>query len=76
MFSGPFDDGFKQVGNAVSPLVAQKLGEFIGAHLAGIGTDKFYQGVPPIKVDGPVGPGFAVTINGIKRQRERLRAVA
>lgn len=76
MFSGPFDDGFKQVGNAVSPLVAQKLGQFIAANLSGAKTDIYSRGVPPITVDGPLGSGFAVTINGIKRQRNRLRAVA
>jgi DNA (cytosine-5)-methyltransferase 1 len=74
IFSGPFDDGFKQVGNAVSPLVAKKLGEFISARLMGSSLKRFYDGVPPIDVDGPVGPGFAVTINGIKRKSERARA--
>jgi DNA (cytosine-5)-methyltransferase 1 len=70
-FNGPFDDGFKQVGNAVSPLVARQLGEFVGALLAAENTSAFEHGQPPISVDGPVGPGFAVTINGIKRRRER-----
>lgn len=75
-FSGPFDDGFKQVGNAVSPLVSKKFGEFIANRLAGKPSDDFYRGVPPITIESPVGPGFAVTINGIKRQRERARAAA
>ena len=72
VFAGPFDDGFKQVGNAVSPLVAQRLGEFLAAKLVGGRTDAWTNGVPPIVIDGAVGPGFAVTINGIKRQRERI----
>ena len=76
LFSGPFDDGFKQVGNAVSPLVAQRLGEFVAAQLVGQSTDKWLEGVPPIEVSGAVGPGFAVTINGIKRQRARKNAAA
>ena len=76
VFEGPFDDGFKQVGNAVSPLVARQLGEFIAARLAGNSVEAFAVGVPPIDVKGPVGPGFAVTINGIKRQREKLREAA
>jgi DNA (cytosine-5)-methyltransferase 1 len=76
MFSGPFDDGFKQVGNAVPPLVAHKLGQFIATQLAGKDCGKFFVGIPPIPVEGSVGPGFAVTINGIKRQRERARAAA
>jgi DNA (cytosine-5)-methyltransferase 1 len=76
VFEGPFDDGFKQVGNAVSPMVASRLGEFIAARLAGNSMESFSAGVPPIDVRGPVGPGFAVTINGIKRQREKLREAA
>lgn len=72
VFSGPFDDGFKQVGNAVSPLVARQLGEFIAAHLFDAGAGMRTAGMPPIEVTEPVGPGFAVTINGIKRQRDRV----
>lgn len=76
IFEGPFDDGFKQVGNAVSPLVAEKLGEFIAAKLAGAELEKFRHGVAPISVIAPVGPGFAVTINGIKRQRAGVKFAA
>lgn len=76
VFSGPFDDGFKQVGNAVSPLVARQLGEFIAGRLFNAGVDGWATGVPPIGVTGPVGPGFAVTINGIKRQRDRVLVAA
>jgi DNA (cytosine-5)-methyltransferase 1 len=74
VFCGPFDDGFKQVGNAVSPLVAKALGEFVAARLTGVDEDAYTRGVPPIIVTEPVGPGFAVTINGIKRQRDKDRA--
>jgi len=70
-FVGPFDDGFKQVGNAVSPMVATALGEFIATKLKGAAENRFAQGYAPISVSKPVGPGFAVTINGIKRKRER-----
>ncbi len=76
VFEGPFDDGFKQVGNAVSPVVAEKLGKFVGTKLVQGSLSEFLRGVPPITVDRPIGPGFAVTINGIKRQREKLRAAA
>lgn len=77
IFVGPFDDGFKQVGNAVSPLVAAQLGEHIGRHLAGVpaklGPEK---GVPPMLVEKPIGKGFAVKISSIKRRRERKLAAA
>ena len=76
VFSGPFDDGFKQVGNAVSPLVARQLGEFIAGRLFDVQTDAWTTGVPPIEVTESVGPGFAVTINGIKRQRDRVLVAA
>lgn len=72
IFEGPFDDGFKQVGNAVSPLVARQLGEFIGSALIGKQGEQYLNGVPPIAVNGPIGPGFSVTINGIKKQRKGL----
>lgn len=75
VFEGPFDDGFKQVGNAVSPLVATHLGEFIASHLRGA-SHTFSGGVPPLQVTGPIGPGFAVRINGIKKQREKAREAA
>lgn len=73
IFCGPFDDGFKQVGNAVSPLVARALGEFVAARMLGKYELVYTDGVPPIIVNKAVGPGFAVTINGIKRQRDKDR---
>lgn len=76
LFSGPFDDGFKQVGNAVSPLVARQLGEFIAKQLCNGDVRTDDSGVRPIEVTEPVGPGFAVTINGIKRQRDRVLVAA
>lgn len=75
VFEGPFDDGFKQVGNAVSPLVARHLGEFISSRLNGV-EHIVRDGAPPIPVASAIGPGFAVTINRIKKQREKLREAA
>lgn len=77
IFEGPFDDGFKQVGNAVSPLVASQLGEHVGRFLAGV-EPRIPQGcgVPPMLVENPIGKGFAVTINAIKRRRGKTRAAA
>ncbi len=66
IFDGPFDDKYKQIGNAVPPLVAKYFAEhlirsmLVGA-VATCAIDK--------DVVKPIGPGFAVTINGIKRRR-------
>lgn len=70
MFEGPFDDKYKQIGNAVPPLVAQRMAEHIfksiltpnSYHSSTVAGEEF-------DVVKPVGPGFAVTINGIKRRR-------
>jgi DNA (cytosine-5)-methyltransferase 1 len=69
MFEGNFDDKFKQIGNAVPPLVAKKFAEHLMRLAMGL------QPALPTSTDedvvAPVGPGFAVTINGIKRRREK-----
>ena len=70
MFEGPFDDKYKLIGNAVPPMFALIMAEHMVKNIL-IPTD-----APDSKVNGyeldvvkPVGPGFAVTINGIKRRR-------
>lgn len=74
MFEGNFDDKFKQIGNAVPPLVAAKFAEHLVRLVMGrrpalpTSSDK--------DVVAPVGPGFAVTINGIKRRREKANQEA
>jgi DNA (cytosine-5)-methyltransferase 1 len=69
VFEGNFDSKFLQVGNAVPPLAAKCFAEHLYKVLAG---KKFTskQSAPTIhEVTGPVGYGFAIKINGIKKQR-------
>ena len=69
VFEGNFDEKFKQIGNAVPPLVAKQFAEHIVRQLMGLQTT--LQTSSETDVIAPVGPGFAVTINGIKRRREK-----
>jgi DNA (cytosine-5)-methyltransferase 1 len=70
IFEGPFDDKYKQIGNAVPPSVAK----FFAEHLLRVirrGPVDAREETSSADVSGPVGPGFAVTINGLKRRRIR-----
>jgi DNA (cytosine-5)-methyltransferase 1 len=71
ILEGPFDDKYKQIGNAVPPLVATRMGEHMVRVLQGVVVEagaviNGYEN----DVTSPVGRGFAVTINGIKRRRK------
>jgi len=68
MFEGSFDDKFKQIGNAVPPIVAKQFAEHLIRLLIGMKPLLKISSEPDIVE--PVGPGFAVTINGIKRKRK------
>jgi DNA (cytosine-5)-methyltransferase 1 len=72
MFEGPFDDRYKQIGNAVPPLVARRLAEHVLEMLRG--AKAVVSPSDPRDITAPVGPGFAVTINGIKRRRAAVGA--
>jgi len=69
-FEGPFDDKFKQIGNAVSPLFAKALAEHIATELIRTDSD-----VTPVDdhVDPalPLSKSFSSSIASIKRARRR-----
>jgi DNA (cytosine-5)-methyltransferase 1 len=72
-FDGTFDSKYLQVGNAVPPLVATVFAERILRALAGKGVQEVGDD-PSLDISRPIGPGFAVTIHGLKRRsvkRER-----
>ena len=71
VFEGPFDDKFKQIGNAVPPVVAQ----FFATHLISALTRRD-SGISRRKTESdnlakPFGHGFAIKINAIKQRRVR-----
>lgn len=68
-FEGTFDSRYLQIGNAVPPLVAQVFAEHLLAALARNDDDTEFDTTGDI--EAPVGPGFAVTIHGLKRKRAR-----
>lgn len=71
-FEGPFDDKFKQIGNAVAPIfsaaVAAHLDRTWRSHdLSPAGEEGF--------INGPLGKSFASSIAGIKRRGGRSELV-
>ena len=71
VFDGPFDDKFKQIGNAVPPLVAQFIGEHMFRQFSKT-RDHLQQMNFDSDIADPIGPGFSILINGIKRRREKV----
>lgn len=66
-FEGPFDDRYKQIGNAVPPLVAYAFAR----HIA-MGWPRPRRELGCMEVDDhPVGESFSVLIPGIRRRRDR-----
>jgi DNA (cytosine-5)-methyltransferase 1 len=69
VFEGGFDSRYTQIGNAVPPLVARVVAEHMLKILRG-GIDlRAVNATPEHDIVAPVGHGFAVKINGIKRSR-------
>jgi DNA (cytosine-5)-methyltransferase 1 len=71
-FHGPFDDKYKQIGNAVPPLVAKHLAKHLHSEFSRI------QSRVEVRVDytgdvrESIGPGFSILINGIKKRRSAI----
>jgi DNA (cytosine-5)-methyltransferase 1 len=67
-FAGPFDDRYKQIGNAVPPLAAAAIGQ----HIAD-GMPRVTEEVGLFEVGkAPVGSSFSVLIPGIRRRGGKL----
>lgn len=67
-FSGPFDDRYKQIGNAVPPLAAKHFAEHIAQNFPRSADEV---GVLEID-DNPIGASFSVLIPGIRRRSGRF----
>jgi DNA (cytosine-5)-methyltransferase 1 len=73
-FEGNFDARYQQIGNAVPPLVAKVFAEHIASHCLSTSDSELQQGAFLDGLSAPIGAGFAIQINGFKRQREQAHA--
>jgi DNA (cytosine-5)-methyltransferase 1 len=70
---GPFDDRFKQIGNAVPPLIAKVFGEHMLHEYSRIRSNRAITVDHGDDINTPIGPGFSILINGIKKRRATNR---
>jgi DNA (cytosine-5)-methyltransferase 1 len=69
-FEGPFDDRYKQIGNAVPPLAAYAFARHIALE-----WPSPRRGLGCVLIGGrPIGESFSVLIPGIRRRRDREAA--
>lgn len=69
-FEGPFDEKFKQIGNAVSPIFAQRLAEHIAIEWKANRLTPPAQVMPPLEL--PLTKSFSSTIAHLKRNRTKV----
>lgn len=69
-FEGNFDARYQQIGNAVPPLVAKVFAEHIATCCLAASDSISQQGAFLDGLSAPIGAGFAIQINGFKRQRK------
>ena len=69
MCEGPFDDKFKQIGNAVPPLVARIFAEHMLEEYIRIKCNRPTVMECEGDIVESIGPGFSILINGIKKRR-------
>lgn len=67
-FAGPFDDRYKQIGNAVPPLAAATFGLHIANGLLPVSDEV---GLVEVGIK-PIGSSFSVLIPGIRRRGGKL----
>jgi DNA (cytosine-5)-methyltransferase 1 len=74
IFHGPFDDKYKQIGNAVPPLVARHLATHMHSEFTRIQSNTGIEVNVSGDVNSSIGPGFSILINGIKKRRSATSA--
>lgn len=64
MFEGPFDDKFKQIGNAVSPPFAKAVAQHVAKLIGGVGLEPEDR---TSDITEPLAKSFSSSIAGLKR---------